>query len=98
MSKPPAPPSASKGFWFSVIGVPSGSWGCCGCSWVRGVSSWMLDLLDHGRPELAGEQVLAAEPFGVGIEVVAADHGVGGREVVGPRRRRTHRPGLLDRL
>jgi len=32
----------------------------------------VLDLLDHGRPQLAGQEILAAEVVGVRVEVVAS--------------------------
>src|SRR6478735_929480 len=88
MSKPPSPPSPSKGFCW-VIGTPLDRW----------VWSLVLDLLDHLGAELTLEQLGGADAALVGVEVVGVGVGVG----LGPRGGAlgpalVGRAGLLDRV
>src|SRR6478752_1904541 len=86
MSKPPAPPSASNGFWV-MVRSPLGSGGC----------SLVADLLDHPGAELALEQLGPGKALVVGVDVVGMRVGVGGGQVVGAAGvGAAALPGLLD--
>src|SRR6478735_7717361 len=88
MSKPPAPPSASKGFWV-MVRSPLGLVGC----------SLVPDLLDHPGAELALEQLGPRETLVVCVDVVGVRVGVRGRQGVGAvgRLAAAGLAGLLDR-
>src|SRR4029453_11180280 len=85
MSKPPAPPSDSKGFW--VI---------CFSFLASGVMSRVADLVDDLGAELPAQQLGTVDPLVLGVEVVGVGVGVGRGQVVGPGHLRAALAGLLD--